>query len=112
MNSELLEQQLKSADFVLLTQRQLEKDFSAVGFPFDAPFEQEAHSTTFILKEIQHQLQQIEKQSSSTFHQLLYQIDVPENMYIEALSSEDPMKQLAEIILRREAYKVYLRSRF
>lgn len=112
MNEALLLQQFESREFVLKTQQQISKDFAAIGCPFHSDFEQTPLRTEVILEQIQFQLNEVQKQSSSLLHQLIYQIDLPENVYIEALSSEDPTKQLAEIILRREAYKVYLRSRF
>lgn len=112
MDLEILNQQMLSTDFVIKTQRQILKDFSALGCAFDAQFGETVQSTQRILAQIEYQLEQIEKQSFFTLQQLMYQIDLPENLYVGALNAEDSNKQLAEIILRREAYKIYLRSRF
>jgi len=43
--------------------------------------------------------------------QFVYAVDLPENQYLKTLADGD-LKELAYLILRREAKKVYLKMRF
>lgn len=45
-------------------------------------------------------------------NQLLYAIDVPSSQYHQALDSDDPLHITAELIIRREAYKIVLRRKY
>jgi 3-dehydroquinate synthase class II len=58
-------------------------------------------------------LEEVENTMHSQVSQLLYLIDIPE--HVIATIHQNPGTyhyNLAEVILRREAYKVYLRSKF
>ena len=50
--------------------------------------------------------------NSNGLTQLFYQIDIPEELYINLLNEPDFIAKMSELILRREAYKIYLRSLF
>lgn len=100
------------AEFVLKTQRQIAKDFGTVGLTFPASFEQEPLITETILSLTQARIEEISERSHHDFMQLIYQIDIPETLFLELQSDPDFIANLTEAILQREAYKVYLRSLF
>lgn len=100
------------AEFVLKTQRQIAKDFSTVGLHFPEFFEQESQKTETILSLTQERIEEISERNHHDFMQLIYQIDLPEALFFELQSDQNFTQRLAETILQREAYKVYLRSQF
>ena len=112
ISKEELEIQWKFADFVLKTQRQIAKDFAGSGFDFDPSFISNELSKDEIIDAIGTQLENVMKLGETTLLQLLYQIDVPQSTFLSLIGSDDFLQELSEIILRREAYKVYLRSKF
>lgn len=104
--------QLQTADFVMKTQQQIAKDFALSGIYFSEDFLSTEQSYTTILSEIQLNLAEILKKTERELLQLMYQIDLPQSLFIDALGREDIIEQLSELILRREAYKVFLRGKF
>lgn len=112
MNPEVLRQELKSEDFVLKTQRQIVKDFGTAGVDFPSDFQSIPWKVDQIIGEISIRLKELQSTSSSLFSQLLYQIDLPESILPDLVHSDDFYSNLAEIVLKREAYKVFLRSKY
>lgn len=104
--------QLQAADFVLKTQQQIAKDFALSGIYFSEEFTTKEFPINSIISELQSNLAEILKRSERELLQLMYQIDLPQDLFIDALGREDTIEQLSELILRREAYKVYLRGKF
>lgn len=98
--------------FVLATQRQLIKDFGTAGLNFPDSFQSQPQTLNEIIPLIAQHLKTLESINSSALFQLLYQIDLPENVVAEIHVNADFHAQLAEFILKREAYKVFLRSKF
>lgn len=96
-----INQQLTQPDFRLQTIAQLQKDFDraqvVVSFTFDD-----------ILQQLEAALNRLSEQH---LKQLLYLIDVPEIDWNQA-EGQSYQQKLAEVILHREALKVYLRSKF
>lgn len=96
-----INQQLTQPDFRLQTIAQLQKDFDraqvVVSFTFDD-----------ILQQLEAALNGLSEQH---LKQLLYLIDVPEIDWNQA-EGQSYQQKLAEVILHREALKVYLRSKF
>ena len=96
-----INQQLAHPDFRLQTIAQLQKDFDraqvAVSFSFDE-----------LLQQLEVALNGLSEQH---LKQLLYLIDVPEINWNQA-EGQSYHQKLAEVILHREALKVYLRSKF
>lgn len=96
-----INQQLAQPDFRLQTIAQLQKDFDraqvVVSFTFDD-----------ILQQLEAALNGLSEQH---LKQLLYLIDVPEINWNPA-EGQSYQQKLAEVILHREALKVYLRSKF
>jgi hypothetical protein len=96
-----INQQLAQPDFRLQTIAQLQKDFDraqvVVSFSLDD-----------ILAQLEVALNGLSEQH---LKQLLYLIDVPEIDWNQEIGQTYHQK-LAEVILHREALKVYLRSKF
>ena len=44
--------------------------------------------------------------------QLLYQVDIPQQDFLDLTSDPNFIQKMSILILRREAYKVYLRARY
>ena len=99
-------------DFVLKTQRQIAKDFMIVSFKMDPKFESEEFNYDQIKNEVACQLVEVMKLGETTLLQLLYQIDIPQSKFLNLISEVDFVQQMSDMIIRREAYKVYLRSKF
>ena len=99
---------IQKDEFVLKTQRQISKDFHFCGVRFSDFFDRDVLSTERILSEIQAALTEI--MESNDLSQLLYQIDICQETYVSLLNEPDFLLQLSDLILRREAYKVYLKS--
>lgn len=108
LSTDQTQQHLSDQDFIRKTMAQIQKDFSTVGM--DLPFSNV--SVDGILKSIQWALETLMKEQPSSLQQLLYQIDLPESLYTELLGEETFNEQLSELILRREAYKIFLRKQF
>ncbi|NVK66062.1 MAG: hypothetical protein HWE22_15840 [Flavobacteriales bacterium] len=112
MYLEINHSELQSVDFILKTQRQIIKDFGTANIEFPTEFQSIPYSTEQILNELSVRLRILESSDSRGFSQLLYQIDVPESLLPELTKTDDFHMHLAEVILKREAYKVYLRQQF
>lgn len=104
--------QFQVTDFVLKTQQQLVKDFYASSLFFEPRFETEEHSYAEILHAVSSKLEEILRLGESQLLQLLYQIDVSQTLFLELVNSPNFISELGELIIKREAYKVYLRSQF
>lgn len=107
-----LEIQFQTADFALKTQQQIAKDFYSSGLYFESSFENDELSYTNIISAIQEKIEEIIQQGERQLLQLLYQIDIPQNQFLELVNQVDFSLKLSELILQREAYKVFLRSKF
>ena len=102
----------QQSDFVLATQRQIIKDFGTAGLDFPDNFQTEPHTLVEIIPLIAERTKTLESANSTAFFQLLYQIDLPERALTQIPVDANFHTQLAEFILKREAYKVFLRSKF
>jgi len=109
--SRLLDQ-FQIPEFVLKTQQQISKDFAIVGATFPDHFAEEELDYPLILNEVQNQLIHVMKFGETTLLQLLYQIDLPQQDFLSLVSDSDFTEKLSDLIIRREAYKVYLRTKF
>lgn len=112
MNPKILNQELKSEDFVLKTQQQVAKDFGTAGVDFSSGFQSIPLRIDQLILDISIRLKELHATSSSGFSQLLYQIDLPESILSDLARTDDFYSSLAEAVLKREAYKVFLRSKF
>ncbi len=112
MNPKVLNQELKSEDFVLKTQRQIAKDFGTAGIDFSSSFQSVPMEVDRLILDISIRLKELHATSTGGFSQLLYQIDLPESILPDLARTNDFYSSLAEAVLKREAYKVFLRSKF
>jgi len=100
----------KNTDFVLKTQQQILKDFEISGSEFhpvlrNTPFSYE-DLTEIISEMLSVVLQKGERQTL----QLLYQIDIPQSQFLSNTTDPNFLLKTSQLIITREAQKVYLRS--
>ena len=112
LSKEELEYQWTIPDFVLKTQKQIAKDFALYGYDFEEHFINSELPLVEIENAISEQLALLMKEGETKLLQLLYQIDIPQSQFIELLNRDTFVMELSGLIVRREAYKVYLRSKF
>ncbi len=112
-NSELKER-FNHEQFRLKTQLQLVKDFAVHGFDFAPEFSQVAYSIEALVDTLAEALMYMIEKQSSSWHSLLYTMDVSEQTYLQ-LATSNESKWLAEFtwfVLRREAFKVFFREKY
>lgn len=98
-----VEQALMDQSFQAQTFIQLEKDFQRCGLELNS----------MDLKELLSSIEKcIAQVSNAQLQQLIYLIDIPESIFISLSRKETFHKELSEVILTREALKVYLRNKF
>lgn len=107
-----LEHELQSVDFVLATQFQLAKDFGMSGIDFDPNFVQEPLNYEALREIVEDRVSLIMQSGERQLLQLLYQIDVPQQDFLALTTEADFLPRLGNLIIRREAYKVFLRRKF
>lgn len=93
---------------------QLNKDFTPYSSDlFEVDLDTKIASKSFLIETIKNTLINLEKENSAALPQLLYTIDIPENIFHQILNSSASFYEvLAEAILIREAYKVWIRITF
>ena len=99
-------------DFVLKTQQQIHKDFAKFNLDFPENFIFEPFLKEQIELAIQDNLAIIIKSGETKLMQLLYTIDIPEEKFLQITQDPNFMQVLSEMILKREAMKVYFRSKY
>lgn len=99
-------------DFIIATQRQINKDLCIYDVQFEEDFLEKPlpyEQLTILLSE---NLKTASQSNRFNLQQMLYTVDLPEKE-MQLISKEDDFfEQLAEIIINREALKVFLRSQF
>jgi hypothetical protein len=98
--------------FVLKTQQQIVKDFAKFNLLFPEDFEKNVFTKEAIERLISEQVTDLMKEGETRLLQLLYTIDLSEKEFLSITTNSNFLQLLSEKILLREAYKVYLRSRF
>ncbi|TNF45886.1 MAG: hypothetical protein EP305_12745 [Bacteroidetes bacterium] len=98
--------------FVLNTQRQISKDFAKFNLFFPENFESTPYSKLDIETMIKQNVQDLIREGETRLLQLMYTIDLPEKEFLHLTVQNDFLELLADKILRREAYKVFLRQHF
>lgn len=107
-----LKQELMDIEFLRLTQIQVAKDFTKVNSLFLDGFKDEVHSLSELEMQVGEQLaKQLELGQRETL-QLLYTIDFPEQKFLELTQKPNFLAVLAQQIIYREAYKVWLRKNY
>jgi hypothetical protein len=112
MNSELLIQEFSKEKFVHDTVNQICKDFSRCGWDLDSVLLNSNLVKTEIEELLAEKLVEIMKYGETQLLQLIYIIDIPEKEFLSIISESNFPQLLAEKIVLKEAYKVYLRSRY
>lgn len=105
-------QQLEVPDFVLKTQQQIHKDFSMQGLDINDELLGKELNYDKIFTIVSDALSNVMRLGERVLLQLNYQIDVPQQEFLNAISGKDPVDKLSTLIIRREAFKVYLRTKF
>ncbi|MCH2223473.1 MAG: hypothetical protein MK066_01795 [Crocinitomicaceae bacterium] len=102
---------LRINDFALKTQLQIKKDFELIGVQL---FHERSNNPTYdqLFLEVNSGLTEITQQGEQALLRLLYQIDIPERDFLKTISGDNFIAKMSQLIIRREAYKVYLRSQF
>ena len=103
---------LSNEEFVLKTQQQIQKDFAKFNLEFRENFIFDLWTKEEIELAIQENLAIIIKFGETKLMQLLYTIDIPEEQFLRLTQEQNFLPLLAEAILKREALKVYFRSKF
>lgn len=109
-----LEARFDHEQFRLKTQLQIAKDFGVYGFEFAPNFTENAYSIENLVDTLaEAMMYMIEKQASS-WHPLLYTMDVSEQTYLQLATSNEPnwMEEFTWIVIRREALKVFFREKY
>jgi hypothetical protein len=112
LSDQELEIQFQVENFVLKTQQQIAKDFYSSNITFDSEFENQQLSYNEIIEAVSEKLAKIMSFGETQLLQLLYQIDISQSQFLELVEMPDLVEKLSELVVRREAYKVYLRSQF
>jgi len=103
---------LSNEEFVLKTQQQILKDFAKFNLEFRENFIFDLWTKEEIELAIQENLVIIIKFGETKLMQLLYTIDIPEEQFLRLTQEQNFLPLLAEVILKREALKVFFRSKF
>lgn len=98
-------------EFVQKTIDQINKDFAKFNIN-SLNFKEELPSIDDLVDEMKGLLMDFFKTQSSQLPQLMYTIDIPEKAFNQLTSSLNFFEDLAEMILHREALKVFLRLKF
>lgn len=112
MNENLLIQEFSNEKFVQDTVNQICKDFSRCGWDLDSDLLNRKLVKTEIEELLAEKLVEIMKFGETQLLQLIYIIDIPEKEFLSITTQPNFPQLLAEKIVLKEAYKVYLRSKF
>jgi len=112
MNDESLISYFSNEDFVLKTQQQIHKDFAKFNLEFPENFIFEVWSKDKIELAIEERVAEIIKTGETRLLQLLYTIDIPEKQFLNLITEPNFLSILSQAILKREAMKVYFRSKY
>jgi hypothetical protein len=104
---------LDQSEFVHLTINQINKDLQGLISEDDLlrqPVKE--NFITELLDELTLRLNTLSRSQPELLSQFIYRVDLPENKFIESLQIDISLKQLALLVLEREAFKVYLKKKF
>ena len=107
-----LDSYFQNQQFVLKTQQQIAKDFAKFNLFFSDSFEIDVHSKEEIERLIGQLIVDLMKEGETRLLQLLYTIDLSEKEFLHITTDPNFIQLLSEKILFREAYKVFLRTKF
>jgi hypothetical protein len=108
--NELLAQTENRAHFIQRTAEQIEKDFHRAGHPIELNLKDPDQAREQILDALSSALKEI---SPSVLPTLIYLVDLPETLFNQLNPGESSYcMELAELILLREAHKVFMRQKY
>ena len=109
-----LEARFAHEQFRLKTQLQIAKDFAVHGFDFAPEFSQVAYSIEALVDTLAEALMYMIEKQSSSWHPLLYTMDVSEQSYLQLATSNESnwLAEFTWFVLRREAFKVFFREKY
>lgn len=102
-----------SETFVLKTQQQIARDFARHGFDFEEDFMKFAYDIGRLRLRLCEMLSMIIEKHSGKWMALIYTLDIPEKQYNIFFSTigKNWIPDFAEIVLKREAQKVFFREK-
>lgn len=112
LSHQQLLQEFESGQFILKTQQQIAKDFGQFSIDFSAEFLDMPHTMSEILLRIEEKVAELMKEGEQRFLQYLYLVDIPEISFLALTTDPEFLPKMSELILKREAYKIYLRNRY
>ncbi len=112
LNNRSFLEQFENGDFVLKTQHQIMKDFELSGHQFHPVLRNTEFSLDDLTEIVSEMLAEVLDKGERQTLQLLYQIDLPQAEFLNEVENPDFLRVLSGKIIRRAAYKVYLRSKF
>ena len=104
--------EFESSEFILKTQRQIAKNLALFSISVDTVFLDNILTYDSILLSLEPQLAELMKASEQQFLHYLYLVDLPEIEFLNLLNDPEFLPKISELILKREAYKVYLRAKY
>jgi hypothetical protein len=109
-----LEARFDHEQFRLKTQLQLAKDFGVHGFDFAPQFSENAYSIEALVDTVAEALMYMLEKQATSWHPLLYTMDVSEQTYLELATSNESnwMESFTWTVIRREALKVFFREKY
>ena len=113
-NNSELEERFNHEQFRLKTQLQIVKDFAVHGFEFAPTFSLHAYAIEALVDTVSEALMYMIEKQASSWHPLLYTMDVSEQTYLQLATSNEPnwMEEFTWVVLRREALKVFFREKY
>ena len=104
--------EFESSEFILKTQRQIAKNLVKFSISVDPGFLENVLTYDSILLGMEPKLAELMQSGEQQFLQYLYLVDLPEIEFLNLLNDPEFLPKISELILKREAYKVYLRAKF
>lgn len=102
----------RDTEFVLKTQAQIVRDFERLGHDIESGLLSHSYSLEELIGFVSKMLGDVLKKGEQSTLQLLYQIDVPQSQFLALTTDPEFLPKASELIIRREAQKVYFRSIF
>lgn len=103
---------LGETNFVLQTQAQIAKDFAKFNLYLPDDAEMRSYSLEELLDVVGKLMAEIMQHGERRLLQLLYTIDIPEKDFLSLIGTNDFLNKLSEKVILREAFKVYLRTKY
>lgn len=107
-----LQSSLRLVDFRFETQKQIVKDFGSVGYDFSSDLDSMDISLEEMEMGISQAIATIMEKGERQLLQLLYVIDLPEKQFLSLTTQSDFLSQITQLVIKREAYKVWLRKKY